>query len=72
MIKKRVKVLVYLFIVIDGGLYILFDFECIDALLKLLGVKSAISIILRWIIIVLAITLEIFINRFDEDQRKHE
>lgn len=72
MIKKRVKALVYLFIVIDGGLYILFDFECIDALLKLLGIKSAISIILRLIIIVLAIALEIFMNRYGEDQRKYE
>ncbi|MBN6048986.1 hypothetical protein JY231_03530 [Lactobacillus helveticus] len=72
--KKSLKVLVTclaIFGIIDGGLYILFDFECIDALLKLLGVKSVISITLRWIIGVLAIAANIFIGKYDEDQRKY-
>lgn len=58
--KNFLKVLAIclgLFLIIDSGLYIFCGFECIDALLKLLGVKSVISVILRWIILVVAIAL---------------
>lgn len=60
--KKFFKVLAIclcLFSIIDSGLYILYDFECINALLKLLGVKSVISVILRWIIIVVAVVFTV-------------
>ena len=63
--KKFFKVLAIclcLFSIIDSGLYILYDFECINVLLKLLGVKSVISVILRWIIIVVAV---VFIVKSD-------
>lgn len=56
-ILKALAVCLCLFLIIDSGLYILFDFECIGALIKLLGVKPVISVILRWIIIVVAILL---------------
>lgn len=58
--KKFLKILAIclcLFLIIDSGLYILFDFECIGTLFNLLGVKSVISVVLRWIIIVVAVAL---------------
>ncbi len=54
---KVLAICLYLFLIIDSGLYILYDFKGIDALLKLLGVKSVVSVILRWIIIVLTVAL---------------
>lgn len=59
---KVLLICLIIFLIIDSGLYILFDFECIDALLKLLGVKSFISIILRGILIVMAV---VFIVKHD-------
>lgn len=82
--KKFLKVSViclFLFLTIDCGLYIFYDFECIDALLKLLGVNSVISVILRLIIIVVAIAIKIFIDKYDanfdysfrsKDRRKYK
>ncbi|MCT2879135.1 hypothetical protein EFR42_05555 [Lactobacillus delbrueckii] len=74
--KKIVKVLAIclcLFLIIDSGLYILFDFECIGALIKLLGVKPVISVILRWIIIVVAILLIVKYDViFDYAFRSHD
>lgn len=73
--KKFLKVLVIcllIFIIIDNGLYILFDFEFIDTLFKQLGVKSVITMILRWIIIILAVAFEIFIGKYDEDKHKYK
>lgn len=73
--KKFLKVLVIcllIFIIIDNGLYILFDFEFIDTLFKQLGVKSVITMILRWIITILAVAFEIFIGKYDEDKRKYK
>ena len=52
--------------VIDSALYIFFDFECIDALLKLIGTKSLISIIFRWIIIGVALAACIFVIKFNK------
>lgn len=54
---KVLAICVWIFLVIDSGLYISFGFECISALLKLLGVKSVISVILRGIIITVAVIL---------------
>lgn len=55
-----------LFIAIDGWLYMAFDFECIDILLKLFGFKSGINVIPRWIIVVLAVAAWIFIVEYDK------
>ena len=56
---KVLAICLCLFSIIDSGLYILYDFECINVLLKLLGVKSVISVILRWIIIVVAVVFTV-------------
>lgn len=72
-ILKLLAICLCLFLIIDSGLYILFDFECIGALIKLLGVKSVISVILRWIIIVVAILLIVkFDAIFDYAFKSHD
>ncbi|GHW00683.1 hypothetical protein lacNasYZ03_03700 [Lactobacillus nasalidis] len=56
---KILAICLCLFLIIDGGLYILYDFDSIGALLKLLGIKSAISVSLRWILIMAAVALRV-------------
>lgn len=56
-ILKILAICLYLFLLIDSVLYILFGFECIDTLLKLLGTKSVTTVILRWIIVIVAIVI---------------
>lgn len=74
--KKILKVLAIclcLFLIIDSGLYILFDFECIGALIKLLGEKNIISVLLRWIMFVVAIVLIVKYDViFDYAFRSHD
>lgn len=67
--RKFLKILAIclsILMVIDSALYIFFDFECIDALLKLIGTKSLISIIFRWIIIGVALAACIFVIKFNK------
>lgn len=75
--RKLLKALVIcwiLFLLIDSGLYIFGNFECIDALFKLLGDKP----ILRWIIIAVSVALLVkFDAIFDyafgsSDRRKYK
>ncbi len=71
--QKFLKIFVIcfsIFAIIDSGLYIFGDFECIRALLELIGDKSVISVILRWIIIIAAIAVSIFIRRYYESEQK--
>lgn len=81
--RKFLKILAIwlsILMVIDSALYIFFDFECIDALLKLIGTKSVISIIFKWIIIGVALVACIFVIEFNKtydysihsDRRKYK
>lgn len=75
-ILKLFAICLLLFLLIDSVLYIFFDFECINALFKLVDDRSVISVILRWVIIVVAVVLlvkrdAIFDYIFESsDQRK--
>ncbi|GAA0190248.1 hypothetical protein GCM10008918_11040 [Lactobacillus kefiranofaciens subsp. kefiranofaciens] len=66
--KKFLKVLVsclVIFYVIDSCLYIFFDFRCIDAVLKLLGIKNGLNGIPKWISIIVCIAVLILIVKYD-------
>lgn len=70
--QKFLKIFVIcfsIFAIIDSGLYIFVNFECIRALLELIGDKSIISVILRWIVIIAAIAASIFIKNYYENEQ---
>ena len=66
---------------IDACLYIAFDFKCIDALFKLLGVEAGFRGAPSWIKIMIAVAMCIFVAKYDtifdyafrnDDRRKYK
>lgn len=54
-----------LFLIIDGLLDRIFNFECVDALLKIFGVKEGLTGVPKWLQIVVAIVVLILIVKYD-------
>ena len=80
-ILKCLAICVALFMIINSFSYIAFNFDCVDALVKLLGFKEGIRELPMWLKIVVIIGACIIIRKFDaifdyafenKDRRKYK
>ncbi len=64
-----------IFSLIDGFLYIFFNFECIDALLKLFGIANGLrglNGVLKCIAVVICVIVLIFLDKYDHSLRNED